>query len=145
MLQLEISVAANANDDVPTAHSIQVFMLTASVNSEYVPARHDTHVVAPAIFVYLPAGHMLQVELFAAATVYDAFPAGHMLHVLDWENSEYVPARHDTHLFSPDTAEYLPAGHMSQVEISVAANANDDVPTTHLIQVPKLTAPNVSE
>ena len=124
---------------------LQVFILCAPANCEYVPARHDTHVVEPVISVYLPAIHMLQVELSAAATVSDAFPAGHMLQMLAWENCEYVPARHDAHVVRPDTVEYLPGRHMLQNEISVAANATDNVPTAHLIQVPTLTASSVFE
>ena len=99
MLQNEISVAATVSDAFPAAQLVQVSALNALDISEYVPARHDTHVFGPAIAVYFPAGHILQTEISVAPTVSDAFPAGHMLQVLTLGNSEYVPARHDTHVF----------------------------------------------
>jgi len=98
MLQTEISAAANVPDAFPAGHMLQVL---ACENCEYVPARHDAHVVEPDTAENVPGGHMLQIEMSVAATVSDAFPAAQLVQVfaLDAPNVlEYVPAWHDTHV-----------------------------------------------
>lgn len=96
-------------------------------------AIQSTHSVAPVVSEYIPAGHVVH----DVAPTPEYVPAGHAVHANAPSLSEYVPAGHDSHV-SVSAFKYCPAGHTVSVGIK---QKSPDVSSAQLGTSPTLTLP----
>ena len=117
-------------DHVP---ALQLLQLVDDAD-DHVPAMHVEHreaVVAPIVAEYVPAAHVMQVELDAAGTVDDQVPALQLEH--DDPISRYEPAeQNEVHDDAP-IAEKDPAAQLLQAITEVAADTDENVPALHCV------------
>jgi hypothetical protein len=117
-------VEAKEDEYVPTAHCIHGEEV---VDDAYVPGEHLIHEVEPSVNEFEPTGHAIHTSGDDAAATTEYVPAGHLMQ-LDLLLDAYEPAEHAVQEADPLAFEKYPSRHAVQFEL---IGEDEKVPGPH--------------
>lgn len=104
------------------------------------PDGHAAHALTPVAFEYVPAGHETHVLALVAPATPENAPAGHDAQTLAPVRFEYVPAEQFVHALAP-ASEYAPAAQARHTLSVLAPRMPEDFPTEQAMHALELVAP----